>query len=193
MKRPIRIFLVIVLMALALKVLASPNVQKTIQLFKNAGQSGQFFEKSYGYAVFPSIGKGGFGVGAAYGDGRVYVGDKYVGDTTMTQLSIGLQLGGEAYSEIIFFEDKRAFEEFTGGPFEFGAEVSATAIGASASASTSTAGQSVSARGSARKDVAATAGKYHKGMVVFTLGKGGMMYQAVLDGQRYRFLPKTAD
>ena len=186
--------LMIVLIALSFKAWAEPNHQTTIQLFKDAaGQSSRFFANSYGYAVFPSIGKGGLGVGAAYGDGRVYVGGQYVGDTTMTQLSFGPQLGGKAYSEVIFFEDKRAFDEFTSGTFEFAAEVSAIAITSSASATTSTAGQSVSARGSVKKEgAAATAGKFHKGMAIFTLAKGGMMYQAVISGQKYRFMPKTA-
>lgn len=70
------------------------------QVFEQAGESGGFFANSYGYALFPNIGKGGIGIGGAYGDGRVYVGGKHVGDTSMTQLSIGLQLGGQVYSQI---------------------------------------------------------------------------------------------
>lgn len=80
----------------------------TIKLFKQAGESAAFFENSYGYAVFPTIGKGGFVVGGAYGKGQVYERGKHVGDTAVAKLSIGLQAGGEAYSQIIFFEDKRA-------------------------------------------------------------------------------------
>ena len=104
----------------------------TIAIFKGAGQSGSFFAKSYGYAVFPTVGKGGLGVGAAHGTGRVYAKGKHVGDTTMNQVSVGLQAGGQAFSQIIFFEDQRAFEEFTSGNFEFGASVQAVAITASA-------------------------------------------------------------
>jgi hypothetical protein len=92
----------------------------TLKLFKNAGQSAAFFDKSYGYAVFPTVGKGGLGVGAAHGSGRVYRKGQYVGNTSMTQLSLGLQAGGQAFSQIIFFEDQRAFDEFTSGHFEFG-------------------------------------------------------------------------
>jgi uncharacterized membrane protein len=99
------------------------------------GHEHQVFDNSYGYAVFPTIGKGGLGVGAAHGKGRVYAQGKYVGDTSMTQVSFGLQAGGQAYSQIIFFEDKRAFDEFTSGNFEFGAGVSAVAITAGASRS----------------------------------------------------------
>ena len=102
-------------------------------MFRQAGQSGEFFGKSYGYAVFPTIGKGGIGIGGARGKGRVYVGDKVIGNTTMTQLTVGLQLGGQAYSQIIFFEDKRALDEFTSGNFEFGAQATAVAITAGAS------------------------------------------------------------
>ena len=98
------------------------------RVFRKAGESGEFFSKSYGYALFPTIGKGGAGIGGAYGKGRVYVKGKVVGDTSMTQLTAGLQLGGQAYSQIIFFEDEHAFKEFTGGNFEFGADASAVAI-----------------------------------------------------------------
>ncbi len=108
---------------------------ETIKIFQDAGASGTFFNNSYGYAVFPTIGKGGIGVGGAYGKGRVYVGGKHVGNTSMSQLSIGFQLGAEAFSQIIFFEDQRAYDEFTSGNFEFSADASATAITAGASAS----------------------------------------------------------
>src|SRR5262245_14506541 len=155
----------------------------TITVFQNAGESGQFFKKSYGYAVFPSIGKAGFVVGGAHGDGRVYVADKWVGNTSVTQVTAGLQLGGQVYSQIIFFEDKRAFDEFTSGNFEFGAEASAVAITAAASAGTSTEGSSATASGG-RND-AATAGAYYKGMAVFTVAKGGLMYAATIGGQKY--------
>src|SRR6185369_13639269 len=90
----------------------------TLQLFRNAEKSANLIDSSYGYAVFPTIGKGGAVVGAAHGSGRVYVKGAHVGDTSMTQLSVGPQLGGQAYSQIIFFENKRAFEEFTSGHFE---------------------------------------------------------------------------
>src|SRR5215468_7348835 len=97
----------------------------TIKVFKMAGESGKFFDKAYGYAVFPSIGKAGVGVGGAYGKGKVYEGGKVIGETSMTQASIGLQLGGQAFSQIIFFEDARALKEFTSGNFEFGAGAAA--------------------------------------------------------------------
>jgi lipid-binding SYLF domain-containing protein len=157
----------------------------TIKVFKDAGESGAFFQKAYGYAVFPTIGKGGLVVGAAHGKGRVYAGGKHVGDTSMTQVTIGAQLGGQAYSQIIFFEDKRAFNEFTSGNFEFGAQATAVAITAGASATATTTGRSAGAS-TGRKD-AKTVGAYTKGMAVFTIAKGGLMYEASIGGQKFSY------
>jgi len=161
---------------------------ETIAVFKEAGESAAFFKNSYGYAVFPTIGKAGLGIGGAYGDGRVYEQGNYVGNTSMTQLSIGFQMGGQAYSQIVFFEDKRAFDEFTSGNFEFGAQASAVAITAGASAGASTAGSSAGASGG--KHDATTVGDYHKGMAVFTVAKGGLMYEASVGGQKFSYKPK---
>ena len=159
----------------------------TETLFKNAGESGHYFASAYGYALFPTIGKGGIGIGAAHGNGRVYAHGKYVGDTSMTQLTVGLQLGGQAFSQVIFFEDERSFKEFTSGNFEFGAQASAVAITAAASASAGTTGGSAGASGG-KKD-ATTAGKYHKGMAVYTIAKGGLMYEAAVGGQKFSYKP----
>jgi lipid-binding SYLF domain-containing protein len=159
----------------------------TIKLFKDAGQSAAFFDKSYGYAVFPSIGKGGLGVGAAHGSGRVFRQGEYVGDTSMTQVSIGLQAGGQAFSQIIFFEDQRAFDEFTSGNFEFDATVGAVAITAAAQGSTGTQGSSGTASGG--KSDAKTGGGFHKGIAVFTIVKGGAMYEASVAGQKFKYKP----
>ena len=160
----------------------------TIKIFKEAGASSGFFGNSYGYAVFPTIGKGGVSVGGAYGKGRVYKGGAYVGNTSMTQLTVGWQLGGQGYSQIIFFQDKRAFDEFTTGKFEFGAQATAVAITAGASASANTAGSSASASGG--KHDATTAGSYNKGMATFTVAKGGLMYEASIGGQKFRYTRK---
>jgi lipid-binding SYLF domain-containing protein len=156
-----------------------------ISVFKDAGESGKFFSTAYGYAVFPTIGKGGIVVGGAYGTGRVYEQGKVIGDSSMTQLSLGFQLGGQAYSEIIFFEDKRALKEFTSGNFEFGADASVVAITAAASASASTTGSSAGASGGKRD--AATVGRYNRGMATFTVAKGGLMYQAAVAGQKFSY------
>jgi lipid-binding SYLF domain-containing protein len=157
----------------------------TVTLFKNAGQSASFFSNSYGYAVFPTIGKGGLVVGGAHGEGRVYVKGKHVGDTSMSQVSVGFQAGGQAFSEIIFFEDQKTFEEFSAGNFEFSADAGAVVITASASGSASTTGTSGTA--SAGKKDADTVGKYRKGTAVFTIAKGGLMYEAAIAGQKFKY------
>jgi lipid-binding SYLF domain-containing protein len=159
----------------------------TVTIFKNAGESGTYFHNSYGYAVFPTVGKGGLGVGAAHGSGRAYVGGRHVGDVKMNQVSIGFQAGGQAYSQIVFFQDKRSFDEFASGSFEFDATVQAIAITASATATAGTQGAAAGAAGG-KKD-ATTAGKYHKGMAVFTVAKGGLMYQAAVGGQKFSYKP----
>ena len=135
--------------------------------------------------MFPTIGKGGVGIGGAHGKGRVYEKGKYIGDTSMTQVTIGFQLGGQAFSEIIFFEDARALTDFTSGNFEFGAEASAIAITAGASAKAGSTGTSAAASGT--QDKAKTAGGYFKGMAVFTIAKGGLMFEAALGGQKFNF------
>lgn len=158
-----------------------------VQVFLNAGESGAFFDNSYGYAIFPTIGKAGFVVGGAYGKGRVYIGGNHVGDTTMTQLSVGFQLGGQAYSEIIFFQDQRAFDEFRDN-FEFGAQATAVAVTAGVSAGASTTGASAGASGG--KHDATTVGSYYKGMAVFIVAKGGLMYEASVSGQKFTYTPR---
>lgn len=159
----------------------------TIQIFKDAGQSGAFFKKAYGYAVFPTIGKGGFVVGAAAGKGRVYVGGKHVGNSEFGQVTMGLQAGGQAYSMIVFLEDERAFKDFSSGSYKFGAGASAVAITASASAEASTTGSSAGA--SAGKKDASTVGGYQKGMATFTVAKGGLMYEASIAGGGFSYEP----
>jgi len=162
---------------------------ETIALFKKAGQSAGFFRTCYGYAVFPTIGKGGLVIGAAHGSGHVYEKGRMIGDTSMTQVSVGLQAGGQAYSEMIFFKDKRALQEFTSGNFEFSADASAVAITAGASASAATTGTGAGASGG--KNDAVTAGDYYKGMAIFTIAKGGLMYQAAVAGQKFSYKPSS--
>ena len=145
MLRRLTSLLAFFVLAFSLSSAWADDYDDTIAVFKKARESGSYFGKSYGYAVFPTIGKGGVVVGGAYGKGRVYEKGKYVGDTSMTQLTAGAQLGGEAYSQIIFFEDQRAFKEFTGGNFEFGAQAQAVAITAGASAATTTTGSAAGA------------------------------------------------
>ena len=156
--------------------------------FRRAEQSGAFFSKCYGYALFPTIGKGGIGIGGAHGSGRVYAHGAYTGTTSMTQVTIGFQLGGQAYSEIIFFEDERAFKEFTTGEFAFGAQATAVAITAGASAQATTSGTGASAGTS--ETHTKSVGTYQKGMAVFTAAKGGLMYEATIGGQKFGYKKK---
>lgn len=163
------------------------NYSDAVSLFRHAGESASFFHKSYAYAIFPTVGEGGLVVGGAYGKGRVYVHGHPVGESSMGQVSLGFQAGGKAYSEIIFFEDKRALDEFESGSFEFSAGASAVAITAAASASTGTDGSSAGVSGG-EKDARDT-GVYEKGMAVFTIAKGGLMYAAAIAGQKFSYKP----
>jgi lipid-binding SYLF domain-containing protein len=155
----------------------------TIELFKHAGESAVFFSSCYAYAVFPTVGAGGLVVGGARGKGQVYVHDRIVGDAVMTQVSIGLQAGGKAYSEIIFFQDKRDLDEFQSGKFEFAAGASAVAVTTGASASVGT--DRASSEASGGKKDATTNGDYQTGMAVFTIAKGGLMFAADISGERF--------
>jgi lipid-binding SYLF domain-containing protein len=161
----------------------------TIDAFRRAGESGAFFGQSYGYAVFPTIGKGGIGIGGAHGKGRVFVGGQHVGDTSMTQITAGFQLGGQAFSQIIFFEDERSFREFTSGNFEFSAQATAVAITAGVSAEASTGGGLAAGASGGRNDATTTHGGFRKGMAIFTIARGGLMYEAALGGQKFNYTP----
>jgi lipid-binding SYLF domain-containing protein len=185
MNMKLRGLLVAATLALAIGTVQAAKDPDTVGLFKAAGESGEYFSRSYGYAVFPTIGKGGLGIGAAHGSGHVYERGQRIGSVTMNQLSVGLQAGGKAYSEIIFFENKRALDEFTSGNFEFSGDVGAIVITASASASVGTTGENAAASGG-KKD-ATTMGGYHKGMAVFTIAKGGLMYNASVAGQKFSY------
>ena len=157
----------------------------TKKMFEDAGAS-NMFTSAYGYALFPTIGKAGFVVGGAYGKGRVYEQGTYIGDTAMSQASIGFQLGGAGFSQVVFFQDKRALTEFTNGNFEFGADAQAVALTTAAGASANTSGSSATASGG--KNNAATKGAgYNKGMATFTITKGGLMYEATIGGQKFSF------
>jgi lipid-binding SYLF domain-containing protein len=190
MKRLPKLLLLGLSMLLPAGALLAGPYGDTVNLFKNAGQSAAYFDDSYGYAIFPTIGKGGLVVGAAHGSGHVYEQGRYIGTTGMTQLSVGAQAGGQAYSEIVFFKDKRALDEFTSGQFAFDAGIGAVAITAAAGGTVGTEGASGGASGG-KKD-ALTAGRYHKGVAVFTIVKGGAMYEATVAGQRFSFKPRAA-
>jgi lipid-binding SYLF domain-containing protein len=128
----------------------------------------KWFDTAYAYAVFPKVGKGGIGIGGAYGKGLVIRGDSTIGKTSLSQVTIGFQLGGQAYSQYIMFRDKTSFEHFSRGNFEMGAQVSAVAITLGASADAN----------------------YDKGVAVFTIADGGLMYEASIGGQKFKYKAK---
>lgn len=140
----------------------------TIKAFraKDPGMQ-RFFDNAYAYAVFPTVGKGAMGIGGAYGEGIVYRGNRPIARTSLTQVTIGLQLGGQAYHEIIFFSDQGAFERFKTGRLKLSAQLSAVAATTGASADAS----------------------YEEGVAVFTLAKGGLMYEASVGGQSFSYEP----
>lgn len=188
MKRIVQIALFTLFMSLVCSPVWADQYADAKKMFTDAGL-GNLFNSAHGYALFPTIGKGGFVVGGAFGKGRVYEQGNYIGDTTMSQATVGLQLGGAGFSQIIFFQDKRALNEFTAGKFEFGAEAQATALTAAAGAAATTTGTSVGASGGKNNAKIASAG-YHKGMATFTITKGGLMYEASVGGQIFNYSPK---
>ena len=142
-----------------------PKTIEALNKFKKISALKPYFKKAKGYAVFPNIGKVGIGIGGARGKGEVFQKDVVIGSTSVTQLSIGLQLGGQAFSQIIFFKDKKDLERFTQGNFEFGASASAALITEGANASAD----------------------YSDGVAVLTFSKGGLMYEASIGGQKFSF------
>ena len=142
-----------------------PKTKIALKKFQQMPELDAYFKKAEGYAVFPTIGKGGFGIGGARGQGEVFHKGKIIGSTTMTQVSIGFQLGGQAFSQIIFFKGKSDLDRFTDSNFEFGASASAALINAGAAKETS----------------------YSNGVAVLTLSKGGLMYEASIGGQKFNY------
>ncbi len=144
------------------------KVRQAIEQFKKKDPGMKsFFSKARGYAVIPTVGKGGFGIGGARGKGLVYEGGKLIGKVKLTQVTIGLQLGGQTYSEVVFLENKATMESFKQGDFALSAQASATAAAAGASANA----------------------KYKQGVAVFTMSTGGLMYEASVGGQKFNFIP----
>lgn len=142
------------------------DVQAVITQFEKGDPGMQaWFREAHGYAVFPTIGKGGWVVGGSYGKGLVYEQGTLIGKASLTAVSVGFQFGGQAFSEVIFFKDKASLDDFTRGNFEFDAAVSAVALTAGASDALS----------------------YRKGVAVMTATKGGLMYQATVGGQKFSF------
>jgi len=167
---------------------AVEDYSSTINVFKESPQVKHYFDKAYGYAVFPTVGKGGLGIGGAYGKGQVYRGGKVTGITKLVKVSIGLQAGGQAFSQVIFFQDKRAYDEFTSGQFAFDAQASAVAITAGVQGQAGSTGVTAGASAGPKTGAHAET-KYHKGMAIFVHTKGGLMYEAAIAGQKFSFEP----
>lgn len=184
------LFSVMILFVMSLSTIAfADSYSDTISVFKKSNATTSFFKNCYGYAVFPTVGKGGIGIGGAYGKGKVYKKGKVTGTVSLAKLTIGFQLGGQAFSEIIFFQDKRSYTEFTSGNFEFDASASAVAITAGVQAKAGTEGATAGASaGPATGDHAKT--NYTKGVAVFVHTKGGLMYEAAIGGQKFTFTPQ---
>ena len=163
------------------------DLSETIERFRGNPIIAPYFESAYGYAVWDTIAKGGLGIGAATGRGQVYRNGQVTGFSRIVDISIGFQAGGQAYSQIIFFQNEDAYNRFTSGSFEFDAQASAVAVTANAQASAGTEGGQATA--GAGGSGAASATGYRNGMQVFTMAKGGLMYEASISGQRYNFRP----
>lgn len=146
------------------KIIADCETAK-VEFIQNDGLMKSIFESAYAYVIFPNVGKGGLGIGAAAGNGAVYHHGEVVGMAKLSQLSIGFQAGGQAYREVIFFESKKELERFKDSRFEFAAQASAVAVTEGASANV----------------------KYTDGVMVFTMQKGGLMYEASIGGQKFKF------
>lgn len=148
------------------KVLRESKEAKT-SFIKTDASMKNLFNNSYGYVIFPNIGKGAFIAGGAGGRGTVYEKGKAIGTAKMVQVTVGLQAGGQAYREVIFFENKDALDRFKGDKLEFSGQASAVAVKSGASANA----------------------KYNDGVVVFTQERGGLMLEASIGGQKFNFKP----
>lgn len=155
--------------------------------FKSIPKTSDFFGNAYGYVIFPEVGKAGLIVGGDHGKGKAYEKGVFVGDASLTQISIGAQAGAKQYAEIIFFQTKADFDKFRAGDFQLAGNAEATAVTLSASASAGT--DSSTAAASTEADSAKASGGYHKGVAVFTITKGGLMAGVTVSGQKLKFKP----
>ena len=186
-----RITMFVILMAL---VVVSPFVgsavgdeyANAIKVFQSSPEVQPFFKNCYAYAIFPTVGKAAVVVGGAYGEGRVLRQGKVTGKVKLVHASFGLQLGGKAFSEIVFLQDKRAYDTFTSGQFEFDASMSATAVTAGVEAKAGTGGKTAGATAGPKTGVQAKT-EYRNGMAAFVHQKGGLMAGLSVGGQKFSF------
>ena len=190
-KKMVRVLLGLIILFFEVQVFAD-KYDGTMDVFESAPELQPYFDNAFAYAVFPTVGKLGIVIGGARGEGQVYEGDRIVGTVSLTKASIGLQLGGQIFSEIVFMQDKRAYEEFTSGRFEFDASASATLLTYGAQARAGTDGASASA-GAGPASTRQVEYGYNKGMAVFIHPLGGMMYEATIGGQKFSFEPTSSD
>ena len=148
------------------ELMADAQKAKTTLLAKDAGLE-KHFKSSAGYVIFPNVGKGGLIIGGASGNGILYEKGEAMGMADLKKLNIGLQAGGQAVIEVIFFQNEEALSRFKDGKFEFAAEASA-----------------VIADEGASKDV-----NYDHGVMVFALPKAGLMADASVGGQKFGYKP----
>ena len=166
------------------------DYSETIKEFKKIPVVAKFFGNAHAYAIFPSIGKGGLGIGGSHGKGQVYHGGKVIGFSSTSDISVGFQAGGQAYSQVVFLQNAEALKRFTTGEFEFGASASAIAVQSTAGASASTEGTGASASASKTADKKTANANYQDGVAVFTMAKGGLMFEAAVGGQKFTYQPK---
>ncbi len=164
------------------------DYSRQLRTFRESAVSAPFFHDSYGYAFFPTVGKGAVGIGGAYGKGQVYRNGRVTGTASLFKVTIGFQLGGQAFSELIFFKNRRAYDRFINGSFELDATASAVAITAGAQATTGTAGNSAGLS-SGPQTGQQLGGHYVNGTAIFIHTKGGLMYEAAIGGQKFTFTP----
>jgi lipid-binding SYLF domain-containing protein len=146
----------------------SSEVKDTVALFVERDSTLKTALQQFpGYAVYPRVVKGGVGLGGARGSGELLERGKPVGTTSVTQVTVGFQLGGQVYSELILFESERSLQAFKQGNFEFSAQLSAVAAAEGATANA----------------------KFEQGVKVMTLVRGGLMYEAAVGGQKFSFSP----
>jgi lipid-binding SYLF domain-containing protein len=174
------------LIPIAAGLAAADPYADAVGVFKASPEVQPFFKDCYAYAIFPTVGKAAFVVGGAYGEGKVLRQGKVTGTAKLMQASFGLQLGGKAFSEIVFLQDKRAYDTFTSGQFEFDAKMAATAVTAGAEARAGTGGKTAGATAGPKTSAQAKT-KYSNGMAAFVHLKGGLMAEMAIGGQKFSF------
>ena len=178
--------LVLVLIPLSVDTALCEDDAGALSVFQSSPEVQPFFKNCYAYVIFPTVGKAAVVVGGAYGEGKVYRQGKVTGTAKLMQASFGLQLGGKAFSEIVFLQDKRAYDTFTSGQFAFDAKMAATAITAGAEAKAGTSGKTAGATAGPKTGAQAKT-EYSNGMAAFVHQKGGLMAELAIGGQKFSF------